>query len=97
MNNIQFPWLALGAGLLIALIFLLTDGFLPDSEHGLPLLMRLLMCEFAFLLNAAGLFLSFRSMRDKGISFSGIAVAIGCLMLAGFFFYAGLLLWPAPA
>jgi hypothetical protein len=96
MKNLQFPWLALGLGLLFALILLQTGGYLPDSDSKqvLPLLMRLLMSEFAFLLNLAGLFVSVRNMFAHGPSFSGIAVATGCLMLAGFFFYVGLLLWP---
>ncbi|MEJ2321706.1 MAG: hypothetical protein P8Z31_04970 [Gammaproteobacteria bacterium] len=96
MKNQQFPWLALGLGLLFALILLQTGGYLPDSDgkQVLPLLLRLLMSEFAFLLNLAGLFVSMRNMFTHGPSFSGIAVATGSLMLAGFFFYVGLLLWP---
>ena len=94
MNNMQFPWLALGAGLIIAMTLLLTDGFQPDSQGGLPLLMRLLMSEFAFLLNAAGLFLSVRGMIKDGFTLSRIAVATGCLIMAGLFFYGGILLWP---
>ncbi|MDX1344471.1 MAG: hypothetical protein R3179_01140 [Sedimenticolaceae bacterium] len=90
----QFPWLALGLGLLFALIILQTDGHIPGSTSALPLLMRLLMSEFAFLLNAAGLVISVREMLRHGLSFSGIALATGCLLLAGFFFYLGILLWP---
>ncbi len=90
----QFPWLALGLGLLFALIILQTDGHIPESSGALPLLMRLLMSEFAFLLNAAGLVISVREMLRHGLSFSGIALATGCLLLAGFFFYLGIMLWP---
>ena len=95
MKTNQFPWLALGTGLLFALIILQTGGHVPDSQGVLPLLMRLLMSEFAFLLNAAGVFLSVRDMLRHGPSFSGIALATGCLLLAGFFFYLGIMLWPA--
>lgn len=96
MNTNQFPWFALGAGLLFALVILQTDGHMPDSTGGLPLLMRLLMSEFAFLLNAAGVFISVREMLRHGPGFSGIAVATGCLLMAGFFFYLGIMLWPTP-
>jgi len=90
----QFPWIALGTGLLFALVILLTDGHVPESTGVLPLLMRLLMSEFAFLLNLAGLFVSVRNMFAHGPTFSGIALATGCLLLAGFFFYLGIMLWP---
>ena len=90
----QFPWLALGSGLLFALIILQTGGHMPESTGTLPLLMRLLMSEFAFLLNAAGVIVSVREMLKHGPSFSGIALATGCLLLAGFFFYLGIMLWP---
>lgn len=90
----RFPWLALGLGLLFALILLQTKGYMPKSEGGLPLLMRLFMSEFAFLLNLAGLFLSVRAIKAEGPNLSRIAVAIGCLLMAGFFFYVGILLWP---
>lgn len=90
----QFPWIALGTGLLFALVILQTDGHVPESTGALPLLMRLLMSEFAFLLNLAGLFVSVRNMFAHGPTFSGIAVATGCLLLAGFFFYLGIMLWP---
>ena len=90
----QFPWLALGLGLLFALIILQTDGHIPESSGALPLLMRLLMSEFAFLLNAAGVVISVREMLRHGLSFSGITLATGCLLLAAFFFYLGVMLWP---
>ena len=50
--------------------------------------------EFAFLLNLAGLIVSIRAMFAQGPNFSRITLAIGCLMLAAFFFYMGILLWP---
>ena len=94
MKTNQFPWLALGIGLLFALIILQTGGHVPDSPGVLPLLMRLLMSEFAFLLNAAGAIVSVRQMLKHGPSFSGVALATGCLLHAGFFFYLGIMLWP---
>ena len=94
MKQNQFPWLALGTGLLFALVLLLTEGYLPESKQGLPLLLRLFMSEFAFLLNLAGLIVSIRAMFAQGPNFSRITLAIGCLMLAAFFFYMGILLWP---
>ena len=94
MKVTQFPWLALGIGLLFALIILQTDGHLPDSTGGLPLLMRLFMSEFAFLLNIAGLIISVREIFRHGPQFPVIAVAAGCLLLASFFFYLGITLWP---
>jgi len=90
----KFPWLALGISLLFALIILQTDGHVPGSTGGLPLLMRLLMSEFAFLLNIAGVIVSIREMLRHGPSFAAIAAATGCLLLAGFFFYLAVMIWP---
>lgn len=90
----KFPWLALGISLLFALIILQTDGHVPGSTGGLPLLMRLLMSEFAFLLNIAGVIVSVREMLRHGPSFAAIAVTTGCLLLAGFFFYIAIMIWP---
>ena len=92
--KLSFPWLALGLGLLVAVILLQTGATRPDGEHALPLLTMLVMNEFGFILCAIGAGLGIRNLLKQEFSFSLFAVVLGCSVLAAGFLWLGIVLWP---
>lgn len=94
MLRISFPWLALGLGLLIALVLVATGAVGPEADRRLPLLTLLIVTEFGFFLTAIGSGLALRSLIHQGFSGSLIISALGCGMLAAGFLWLGLGLWP---
>ncbi len=93
MKN-SFPWLALGLGLLLAVVLLQTGATRPDGEHSLPLLTMLIMSEFGFFLCAIGAGLGIRTLLKQEFSYSLLAVVLGCCVLAAGFLWLGIVLWP---
>jgi hypothetical protein len=93
MSKFPFPWLALGAGLLIALLLMLNIQAGPD-QAALPLLTQLLLAEFGFVLNAIGVWVGWRDLRTKGRSPANLLVLAGCVVAALVLGLLGLSLWP---
>lgn len=89
-----FPWLALGLGLLIALLLMQTGALGPASERALPLLTLLIVTEFGFFLTGIGAGLALRNLVRQGIGVSQLAAAAGCGALSAAFLWLGLELWP---
>jgi hypothetical protein len=93
--KLPFSWVALGVGLLIALVLLKTGALAPEAARSLPLLTLLIVTEFGFFLTAIGAGLAIRSLVSQGFNV-GLALALaGCVALAGGFLWLGLQLWPA--
>lgn len=92
--RISFPWLALGLGLLIALVLITTGAVGPEADRRLPLLTLLIVTEFGFFLTAIGAGLALRSLKRHSFSVSVIISALGCGMLTAGFLWLGLELWP---
>lgn len=90
----SFPWLALGLGLILAMVLLQTGAARPDGEHTLPLLTMLVMSEFGFFLCAIGAWLGIRTLLKTAFSMSLLAVVLGCSVLAAGFLWLGIALWP---
>ena len=87
-----FPWLALGLGLLLALVLV---RFEPTADgSGLPLLTALLISEFGFLLTAIAAGISVRELLQQGAQAVCILLLAGNALLAVNFLRIGLALWP---
>lgn len=86
-----FPLLASVLGMLLALA--LARAGVSSSEPLLPLLTLLFMCEFGFVVTAAGTWIGIRAwLVDRG-RLGILLPAISCLLLALGFLYVGLSLW----
>jgi hypothetical protein len=93
--KLPFSWVALGVGLLIALLLLKTGALAPEAARSLPLLTLLMVAEFGFFLTAIGAGVAIRQMVSQGFD-AALSVALsGCTALAGGFLWLGLRLWPA--
>ena len=88
----SFPWLALGLGLLLALVLM---RFGPTADGGgLPLLTALLISEFGFLLTAIAAGIGVRDLVNQGARAVCILPLAGNALLAVNFLRMGLALWP---
>jgi hypothetical protein len=93
--KLPFPWVALGLGLLIALLLVKTGALAPEATRSLPLLTLLIVTEFGFFLTAIGAGLAIRSLVAHGFNVALSMALAGCAVLAGGFLWLGLQLWPA--
>ena len=92
--KLSFPWLALGLGLTIAVIMVVSGAVDPASKPVLPLLTLLVMTEFGFFVTAIGAVQALRAGFAQGFGFVLFAVIAGCALLAVGFLWLGLTLWP---
>lgn len=89
-----FAWLALGVGLLLALVLLQTGAMGPEAERSLPLLTLLIVTEFGFFLTAIGAATAIRRLTTGGFNLTLSIALAGCGLLAAGFLWLGLQLWP---
>ena len=87
----SYPWLALGLGLLLALLLM---RFAPAEAGGMPLLTALLISEFGFLLTAIAAAISVRDLLRKGFRAVYLLLLAGNALLAMNFLRMGLAFWP---
>lgn len=87
MQTRQFPFLALGFGIILGVVSI-------AGATQLPLLTRLVVAEFAFFVTAIGAFIAFRQVRDRGVQRSVLLSGVACAVLAVFFLLRGIALWP---
>lgn len=92
--RLSFPWLALGLGLVIAMVLVSAGAVGPEAGRSLPLLTLLMIAEFGFFLNAIGAGLALRQLMQQGLNPGVILSAFGCAVLAAGFAWVGLQLWP---
>lgn len=91
----KFPYVALFLG--ITFMVILTFGGKVDevtNDTRLPLLMLLLICEFAFFLTAIAAFMTIKQMLALGYNSKMIIVTVLCVLSAIVFFVKGLSFWP---
>ena len=84
---LPFPWIAL----FLACGLALAQWGLPQ----MPLLTRLLMNEFGFLVCLIGGGLAIRDLRRDGMGSRHWLPLLGCTLFALGFLYTGLQLWPS--
>lgn len=87
MQTRQFPYLALGFGIILGVVSI-------AGARLLPLLTRLVVAEFAFFVTSIGAFIAFRQVRDHGVQRSILLSGVACFALAIFFLLRGIALWP---
>ncbi|QVL48340.1 MAG: hypothetical protein KFB96_22445 [Thiocapsa sp.] len=96
-KRFPFTWAAAGLGLVLALVLALGSG--PGSgvdtqaARGMPLLTRLFIGEFGFLITVAGAFWGFKHRRSQGAEIATLIAAIACVVLAVAFLVMGIGLW----
>jgi hypothetical protein len=94
MQNLSYPWLALGLGLLVA-FGLLQAGALPaDGNYALPMLTMLIINEFGFFVTAIGAGVGINKLLAGGVRPPLLLATLGCAVLAAGFLYLGIKLWP---
>lgn len=92
--KLPFTWVALGAGLLIALLLLKSGALATEAGRTLPLLTLLIGAEFGFFVTAIGAGLAARTLVSQGFQAVLLIVLLACVALAGGFVWLGLRLWP---
>ena len=95
--KISYPWLALGIGLLVAMILLRFGALDPAAEQALPLLTLLILSEFGFLVTLIAGGLCVRDLLAAGVRIPLLVLLTGNLLLAAGFLWLGLELWPGMA
>lgn len=90
----SFSWVALGLGLLLALLLLNTGALGPESERSLPLLTLLIISEFGFVLNLIGAGVAAKTLLGERGGPAILFALLGCVALAVGFLWLGLQLWP---
>jgi len=94
MQNLSYPWLALGLGLLVG-FGLLQSGALPaDGNYALPMLTMLIINEFGFFVTAIGAGVGINKLLATGIRTPLLLVTLADGVLAAGFLYLGIKLWP---
>lgn len=93
MPKFSFPWLALGVGLFIALLLLMSAQAAP-GEAPLPLLTRLILAEFGFIVNVVGSWFGLRALKARGMQAGILLATVGCVLIAVVLGVLGMALWP---
>ena len=94
MQNISFPWLALGLGLAVAIGLMLSGVFSPDGSYKLPLLTMLIVNEFGFFVTAIGAGIGINTLLGKGMNPAMLGITLADGLMAAMFLYLGIQLWP---
>lgn len=92
MKRFNFPWIAAGIGIILAIGMLRGGATEPAGATGLPPLTLLFMSEFGFLVTAAGAFVGIRAWR-RGSSRRELLLGLACSVLALGFAAIGIAMW----
>lgn len=91
----HIPWLALGIGLVLALITVVANPLSPSGETPVPLLAILFMTELGALLCLVAVLFSIREQLQRGFLLHGLLTTIGNGLLLAYFANFGMNLWMA--
>ena len=97
MNNLPYPWLALGMGLLVAAVLMGSGALGPPESYRLPVLTLLIVNEFGFFVTAIGAGVGINTLLASGRQPGLLLASIACGLLAAAFLYLGIQLWPGGA
>jgi len=94
MQNLSYPWLALGLGLLVAFGLLQSGALRADGNYALPMLTMLIINEFGFFVTAIGAGVGINKLLAGGVRTPLLLVTLGAGVQAAGFLYLGIKLWP---
>jgi hypothetical protein len=94
MGKLNFPWLALVLGLLVAAGLLASGGLSPGADYDLPLLTMLIVNEFGFFVTAIGAGVGINMLLKDDAQPPLLMVTIACAVMAAGFLYLAIKLWP---
>lgn len=93
MKRINFPYIALGLGLILMLV--VVNGREERGEATvIPLLSLLVINEFAFFVTAIGAYIGIRQTVSIGIKPVYAITTVFCVLLSIRFLILGIDLWP---
>jgi hypothetical protein len=92
-TGFPFTWSAAGVGLVLALVLLLGGAHEVDRPGTLPLLTRLFISEFGFLITVGGAVWGFKTRGRPNAEPGALIAALACVALALAFALLGLTLW----
>ncbi len=95
MKKENFPFIALGMGLLLILVVLQGSAVRDDGSTLVPLLTLLVVSEFAFFVNAIGAYIGIKHTLANGLRPLYGIVTLVCILLALFFAWTGISMWPS--
>jgi len=94
MKKENFPFIATGMGLFFMLLVVKGGEARDDGITLVPLLTLLVVSEFAFFVNAIGAYIGIKHTLATGVKPVYAAVTLVCILLAIFFAWMGITLWP---
>jgi len=94
MKTYNYPYLALGLGILLLVIIMKGSETDAEGMTMLPLLTLLIINECAFILTAAAVYIGIRRLMKIGFQAMYSATVLVCLLLSIQFMLLGIKLWP---
>jgi len=94
MKSHNFPYIALGLGLLLMLVVMKGSEIRDVGMTALPVLTMLVISEFAFFVTAAGAYIGIKQTLAAGIKPVYVMISVLCLLLSVRFLFLGIDLWP---
>ncbi len=95
MKKINFPYIALGLGLVLMLVVIKGSEVRGgEAATAIPLLSLLVINEFAFFVTAIGAYIGIRQIVSTGIKPVYTITIVFCVLLSIRFLMLGIDLWP---
>lgn len=94
MKKEKFPFIAFAMGLFFMLLVIKGSEVRDNGVTLIPLLTLLVVSEFAFFVNAIGAYIGIKHTLATGIKPLYTIVTTACILLAIFFSWMGITLWP---
>lgn len=92
MKRFNFPWIAAGIGIILAIVMLRGGATEPAGATHLPPLTLLFISEFGFLITATGAFVAVRAWR-RAHNRRELLLGLACSVLALGFVAIGIAMW----
>lgn len=94
MKSFNFPYIALGLGLVFMLLVMKGSELDSNGITAIPLLTLLIVSEFSFFVNVIAAYIGIRHMRSVRVKPVYMVIILFCIVLAVRFIFFGLALWP---
>ncbi|MET0085336.1 MAG: hypothetical protein ABW082_02410 [Sedimenticola sp.] len=94
MKKHNYPFVALGLGITLLLIVHVGNEINSAGTPAIPLLTLLVINEFGLFATAIGSYIGIRHTMETGLKPSYSIITGCCLLLALYFMFMGIALWP---